>query len=463
MELMGHLMTIARYFLMNMCSEPHDGGCYNYKNLEKGQGMCQTARACTRSITFQRLVRGFSLRLIILSFSANAAQAEMPVTAESSAKLARERNPDLVAARGLIAEAEARLRTTGRLSNPELGAEIAGGQDFEGRVAIGITQRFPLTARLRLERDLSTLEVEMARLEVREAERQVAVAARAAFYELAAAEASIALAREQTALADDFAKSIAQGNTEGFGSEIDVQQAVLAADLLRGREDALRIDLIRASARLNRLTGRPATTEILAKESLELPKAIPASRAVGLRSDLQLAELALRAGATHVSLAKAKRWDDVGIGLFVEGARFRDEPGGIEPEALVGIQFSVPLPFWQNGEGQVAEKEAAQERKAQQLEALRFAVINESLTAYQVMSARYRAAGQVAEKVVPAARKQVAYAEAAYRRGELDLQRVFMARDRLSEIESAALEARKSYFIAYSDWLGTLGETTAKP
>lgn len=463
MELIERFMTIPRFFLMNPCSEPRDGVCCKYINLEKGQSVCQTARACTRSIKFQKVVRGFFSLLILLTFSASAAQAEMPVTAESSAKLARERNPDLVAARGLIDEAEARVRTTGRLSNPELGTEIAGGQDFEGRVSIGITQRFPMTSRLRLERELSAFEVDMARLEVRERERQIAVAARSAFYELAAAEASIVLARQQTALADDFAKSIAQGNTEGFGSELDVQQAALAADLLRGREDVLRSEVIRASARLNGLIGRPADTELLVKESLVLPKAIPASRAMGLRSDLQLAELALRAGATDVSLAKAKRWDDVGVGLFVEGERFRDEPGGIEPEALVGIQFSVPLPFWQNGEGQVAEKEAALKRKAQQLEALRFAVRNESLAAYQVMSARYRAAAQVAEKLVPAARKQVADAESAYGRAELDIQRVFLARDRLSEIESAALEARKDYFNSYSDWLGTLGETTAKP
>ena len=382
--------------------------------------------------------------------------------AETAAKIAQTENPELAAARNLIAEAEARTFTTGRLSNPELGTEIAAGQDFEGRVSIGITQRFPLTGRLRFERELSALELEMARMEVKERERQIGVAARAAFYELVAARSSIALAREQTALSDAFAKSIGESVGQGFGSKLDAQQAQLAADTQRANQEALRSQEIESAARLNTLLGRSADSPLVAKESLDLPKAIPASRPVGTRADLQLAEIAVEAGAKEVSLAKANRWDDVGVGLFVEGERFRDEPEGIEPEALVGIQFSVPLPFWQNGSGKVAEREAAQQRKGQQLAALRFAVRNEALSAHQIMAARFKSALQVTTKLVPAAVEQVTASEAAYRRGELDIQTVFLARERLAAIEAAALEARKNYFQSYSQWIGALGDPSTK-
>lgn len=404
-----------------------------------------------------------ALTLMLLVLSVLPAVAELSLTAEAAAKMAGEKNPEIVAARNLIAEAQGRTRMTGRLPNPELETEIAGGQDFEGRVSIGITQRFPLTSRLRIERELSGIDVEMARLEVQERQRQIAVAARTACYELAAARASIALARQQMALADAFAKSIGDGISQGFRSGLDGQQAVLAADILRSSEDSLRSEEIRAVARLNSLLGRPADAALSVNESLDLPKALPASKPVGSRPDLQLAELSVRAGATDISLAKASRWDDVGIGIFVEGERFRDEPGGIEPEALIGVQFRVPLPFWQNGAGKVAEKEAAQLRKTQQMDALRFAVRNEALSAHRVMSARYRAASQVEEKLVPAARQQVTDAEGAYGRAELDIQRVFSARERLAEIESAALEARKYYFLSYSEWLGVVAEPSTQP
>ena len=401
--------------------------------------------------------------LALLLVTALPAAAQLPLTAEEAAKLAREKNPELSAARNLIAEAQGRSRVSGRLSNPELGAEVAGGQEFEGRVSIGITQSFPLTARLRMERNLSNLEVEMARLEIQDRERRIMVAARTSLYELAAARQAIALARRQTVVAAAFAKSIDEGNNQGFGSKLDGQHAALAADTLRTTEEALRSQEIIAAARLNGLLGGQPDAALSVTESLDLPPALPAMRPVGARADLQLAEMSVRAGATDVSLAKANRWEEVGIGLFVEGERFRDEPEGIEPEALIGVQFSVPLPFWQNGAGKVAEKQAAQMRKAQQLEALALAVRNEAITAHQLMSARYRTAARITDKLIPAALQHLADSEAAYGRAELDIQRVFLARERLAELESAALEARKNYFLSYSEWLGTLGETPAKP
>ncbi len=408
-------------------------------------------------------MNSYLITLTFLALTVFTARADVALNAGTAAKVASRDNPELSAARSLIAEAEARTFVAGRLSNPELASEIAGGQDFEGRVSLGITQRFPLTGRLRLERELSSLDLEIARLEVKDRERQLQVAARDAYYDLVAARSFMALARRQLALADDFAKSIGEGATQGFSSQLDTQQALLSADTLRVAEESLRSQAIAATARLNALLGRPADAVLLIDESLDLPKVLPAPRKVGMRADLELAELSVQAGAKDVSLARANRWDDIGVGLFVEGERFRDEPGGIEPEALIGIQLTVPLPFWQNGSGKVAEKEAARTRKAQLLEALRFKVRNEALAAHQIMSSRYKAASLAKTKLVPAALEQLTSSEAAYRRGELNIQAVFLARERLATIESTALEARKNYFLSYSEWIGALGDPTVKP
>ena len=67
------------------------------------------------------------------------------------------RSPDLAAARLAIEEAQGRGVQSGRLSNPELEAELKpqvnlGGLGMQGTWALGFTQRFPLTTRLRLER-----------------------------------------------------------------------------------------------------------------------------------------------------------------------------------------------------------------------------------------------------------------------------------------------------------------------
>lgn len=383
--------------------------------------------------------------------------AEMAMTAESAGNLAKTQNPDLRAARALVVEAEARKRTTGRLANPELESEVAGGEDFEGRVAVGVTQRFPITSRLRLERELSALDVEKAKLEIQDKERLIALAARKAYYDLAAVRESIRITQRQTQASGELARQFTKSVADGLGSQLDAQQAELAAESSRAAEETLKVDEIEALARLNGLLGLPAGNQIATKESLELPRALPKQRPLGVRPDLLLADLAVKTGSTDVSLAKASRWDDFGVALFVEGERFRDEPEGIEPEALIGARFSIPLPFWQNGSGKVAEKQAAHERMNQQLEALQISVKNEIASTYQSMSIRYQAAERSGKKLVLSAKKQVADLEAAYGRAESDIQALFRARERLAEIELSALAARKNYFVTYSAWLASLG------
>jgi len=400
----------------------------------------------------------------LFALSATCASAEFALTADSAARLAREKNPELQAARSLVAEAEGRARSTGRLTNPELEIEVAGGQDFEGRVSVGLTQRFPLTARLRLERNLSALDIERARLEVRQKELQLTWAARAAFYELAATREAMALAARQAAVAKGLAGSLRNSASTGLASNLDAGQAALTGEGFEVAREAIRADEALAAGRLANLLGLRADTKFILKESLALPKTLPANRSIGFRPDLRLAEMAVEAGEADVSLAQATRWEDVGVGVFVEGERFRDEPEGIEPEALVGVRLSLPLPLWQNGAGKVAEKQAVQERQRKHLEALRLSALNQALATHRAMAAHYRAATLAESRVLPAARQQVADIEAVYQRGEIDTLTLFRGRERLAEFETSALEARKKFHLARSEWLAAVGEpATTQP
>ena len=377
--------------------------------------------------------------------------------------LALEGNKELAAARFLIKEAEGRARGAGILANPELEAEVAAGQDFEGRVVAGIMQRFPLTGRLRLERKLSDLDVQMARLEVREKEWQLTLAVRKAFCDLAAAREALAISSRQAELAEALTKTVAGAVDDGFRSKLDLQEAKLSASNLQTKAESLRGLEIEATARLSEWLGLPVDTYFTLNQKLSLPRFVPASRPAGMRADLELAEMALRSGEAHVSLSKATSWDDVGVGVFVEGERFRDDPTGIEPEALAGLKLSIPLPLWQNGSGKVTEKEAARKSMGARLESLRFTVQNQILLTHRVMSLRFRSATEFGAKVLPTANEHVRECEGAYARGEVELQAVFRARDRLTEIELSDLEARKAYFLAYSEWLGALGENKTNP
>ncbi len=396
------------------------------------------------------------LILFFLSYSM-AAQEPLRLTAESSVALALKGNKELVAARFLVQEAEGRARGVGRLPNPELETEVAGGRDLEGRVMAGVLQKFPLTGRLRLERELSGLDVRIAGLEVDEKEWQLAVATRKAFYEFVAAREAFAVSGRQADLAEAFTKSLAEGVDTGFRSKLDLQEAKLSESTLHAKVEALRGLEMEASARLSECLGLRADAKFVVNESLNLPRSIPEARPAGKRSDLELAELLLRSGETGVSLSQATRWEDVGVGLFVEGERFRDNPTGIEPETLAGVKFQIPLPLWQNGSGKVAEKIASRHRLNARCESLRFQVQNQVLLKYRILALRFRSAAQYGNNVLSAAREHIRESEAAYARGELSIQAVFRARERLGEIEFTDIEARKAYFLAYADWMGALG------
>jgi cobalt-zinc-cadmium efflux system outer membrane protein len=402
----------------------------------------------------------FSTLLLLISLI--PASAETRLTPAETTRLALTRNPELQAARGIVAEAEARAAGAGRLANPELGLEAAGGQDFEGRVEVALTQWFPVTSRLRWERKLSSLQIAMARLEVAEKELQLVTAAQLARVELAAAREARSLAATQIQTAGAEGESLKKQAAEGLASGLDAGSSALAASEIGLLQSSLAVEETSASAKMATLLGMNAG-QLPATDSLQLPASLPAKTATLSRPDLQLAELALEAGDADVLLARSSRWQDVGVGIFAEGERTRDEPEGIEPEGLLGMRVSIPFPFWQNGSAKVAEKQAGRARLENQLAALQLAARNEATAAWQVMKIRHQAAQQASSEVLPAARRLLADTTAAHQRGESELSQVFRARDRLMALERADLEARKAFHLARIHWLSATGALLSQP
>lgn len=416
-----------------------------------------SASRFTRQDTMKSIYRYLSLlTLSLLTVGGHAAD----LTADRAVELAQKNNPELRAAASLVRAAEARARTTGRLANPEVEAEFAGGQDSEGRISVALAQRFPVTSRLSRERKLSRLEVELAKAELREQTAEIAAAAREAFYKLAAARESLALAKKNARAAAAFSTALQSRVAEGAASALESAQSELETESLIAREAALGADEAIERAGLANLLGQPADAPLVLRDALTLPSRLPANRAPENHPSVRRAALAAEAGAADVDLARALTWDDLGVALFAEGERFRDEPEGIEPEALLGVRLNIPFPLWQNGAGKIAEKTATSEASTARLAGVQLAARNAVTASYQAMKARYRSADQLATRVLPLATKHIADTEAAYSRGETGAEAVFRARQRLAEIETAALDARQHYFLAYAAWLRAIGATS---
>jgi len=406
-------------------------------------------------------VKRHLLFFLLVPFPVSLAQS--PLTAEGATRVALAQNPGLRAARQIVAEAEARAKGTGRLANPELSLEVAGGRDFEGRVEAGFTQWFPVTSRLRWERKISTLQIEMARLEVSDQERQLAAAAQTAFVELAAAREAIALAAGQERAAETEAAALRQHTAEGLASSLAAGAGALATRELTFTKTALQAGEAEAASRLATLLGLPVGNIPAVEASLVLPAQVPSAVTQLDRADLRLAEAAVEAGDAEILLARSSAWQDVGVGVFAEGERNRDEPEGIDTEGLLGLRVSLPFPLWQNGRSKVEERQAGRRRLEQQLAALRLAAQNEAVASWRVMETRHEAARQAQSEIVPAARDVLRDTEAAHQRGEVDQSQVFRARERLAALERSALETRKAYHLARIQWLAATGRILARP
>lgn len=394
--------------------------------------------------------------LLILGLAAPAVAAE-PLTPESATRLALANNPRLAAARAVVAEAEARASALGRLPNPELETEFAAGSRERGRLEIGLVQTFPRTARLRLERRVAAESIALARREIAAAETDTVARVRAALVDLAAADAGVALAERQSALAREQAAAWDAQAKAGQLSALDAAQASLVARERELASDEPRSARLAAAAALAADLGLDVESLPPVKFDLALPATPPAPVAPGERPDVALAEAALLAGDADIALANSHGRENWTLGVFVEGEQDRDDLGARERETKLGLRFSIPLPVRNVSAPYVAEKQAARRRLSLERDALLASARNELAVASAYLVARHRAARSLSTDLLPAVRDHLAAVEAARARGEAELSQVFLARERLADLERADLAARRAYHLAYVRCLTAAG------
>jgi outer membrane protein, heavy metal efflux system len=385
--------------------------------------------------------RSLSLLSLFLFTSASPA-----VTLDGLPAHVRQTHPELKAARLAIDEARGRQLAAGRLSNPEASLDFSHDRRIrEGTLTLSFEQRFPLTARLRLEKQLSTQLVEAAEMEVKEHERHIIAQARTAAVELLAQQMQMDRTKKQQDAMKQRLEFVSARVAEGELSALDEAQLKLEVQRLA-------LELKRQESELGRLRSalRLATgTEI--KLTGELPpigRATAGEKAWQQRPDYRLAEIKQSAASTRLELARAKKWQDIGAGIFAGGDRHEDGVNGLEQEALIGFRITLPLPFWDKNEGEIAEKSAGVERSALELKALSAAIRNEVTAAREAMTAARELEAETREKLLPLMEEQLKRLEQAYENAQADLIAVQQAREQRLVIESTLVDAARDYHLA---------------
>lgn len=395
------------------------------------------------------IFRLFALLALLLINNRLAAEPSLVITLAGVPERVRAQNPDLAAARLRIDEALGRMKQAGRLANPELETSLEHNTRFcEGKIEIGFSQRFPVTDRLRVEKEISVTQLKSAEAEVREVEQQLVAGAKTSVIRVLAIRQRRELLGNQIALASEFSDKLSAASQRGEGSALDAATARLEAASISAQIRQLDAEEAAAVGELKPILGMHAGESISVGGTLA-PPAIP-SNAINpeQRPDFQAAILEVDAARQGVDLQQALRYDDVEAGLFAAADRAEDAPNGYDNEGIVGFRFRIPLPLWNKNEGAIEEAQATHERRKLEANALARNIRLEAESDRAQMIEWAKLIRELDETLLPLAAEQSKAADEAYAQSQTDIQTVFRSREKSLQLAATRLDALREFHLA---------------
>ena len=405
--------------------------------------------------------------LLITSFIlyATLARAEtknaLQITSSDAVALALRQNEPLMAARAAIDKAAAYARYAGRLDNPELKLDYASDKAFndEGEQAysIGFEQRFPVTKRLQLLKDVSALEVQLAEAELRNQQRLLIRDVESAVDSVSSLDDRLSLLNEVIDLQEDFAAFLEKRIESGEASTLDLNQVRVTLFSVKQEIQSLNKERHTAMGELRILLGlKQNETVDIVPESTEqngLPSMANLDAEV-LKShpEYQFKTLLAEVAKSQTAVAKAERWADIAVEIFFEEERAVDEPVGVERDRFFGIGVSIPLPLHNKNRGEIEASRHREREIYHEIRALRLRLQNEAETLRLNAEATHRQLTQYKANAVSLVEQNLEEITQAYAAGQVDLGEVFRVQEQRLEIKTAQVELRHQFKQILIDW-----------
>lgn len=395
------------------------------------------------------------MRILLFLLIASTIVRGEDFTPESAAVFALRHNKDLVAARHVIAEAEGRLVQAGLWNNPEFEFRTEfdartkdGKRLYEG----GFIQRFPWSGRLAQARAVARVDVAMAIEELRDKERMLAGNVLGKARALLAVDRKLGINADNRSLLDRIFKQTSTLTATGKATAAEARVVELEQTTLDLSREALVVERRAKLAELNGLLGRvPDDGMNMGGAFPEAPDAAAlraaAAQAVSRRPDRQLAALQIDKSQAEQRLAKAERWEDIGIGAGMT----RERKEGMY-ETMVGVVVAVPLPLWNRNQGRIAETQAAKERAAANVAALDLTIATEVREAQARVTGLASVLTRTRGPALDLARQTTKLIEETYATGSASFLTVFESRRQRLAIEEAAIDTEEQLAAAITDW-----------
>ena len=390
-----------------------------------------------------------TLFIFYASLAHAAPESSLKLSSQDAVALALQKNQSLMAARSAIEKAGAYSRYAGRLDNPELKLGYASDRTFndegERSYSIGFEQRFPVTNRLKLLKNVSAIEVKLADSELRDQERLLIRDVESAVELISSLNQRLSLLDGMIRLQEGFSVFLEKRIENGEASTLDLNQVRVSLfavkqeiqNLTKQRDSALGI--------LRSQLGIEPDTElkILAEQtrSINLPEmAALDGEVLQSHPEYQLKALLAEIARGQTSLAKANRWADIAVEVFFEEERAVDEPSGIERDRFFGIGVSIPIPLHDQNRGEIEASRFREQQVRYELNAVSLRLKNEAETLRRNAEATYRQATKYKESAVSLVEQNLEDINNAYAAGQVDLGEVFRVQEQHLNIQTAQLE-----------------------
>ena len=199
------------------------------------------------------------------------------------------------------------------------------------------------------------------------------------------------------------------------------------------------------------LLGLSGTEAVGFTGSLPEPASAAGSSAdLAARGEYQAAQAKIEVANREIALARAEKWEDIGVGLTAQVERSEDAPEGLKTEGFVGVKFSLPLPWWNKNEGKIQAAEAGAKKAEKEAESVANQIRSDVQATAAEMAAARRIVDETASRLLPKAKQIEDVILGYYRQAQpgTQLADVLRARDRRLAPEPARLDALKTYHLA---------------
>jgi len=408
----------------------------------------------SRHPNIHRIRYGLLCLIWIGTILSSPAAETQSLSRDEAIRLAFRNNRPLKVVTLEIARAKAKLRWSGRLDNPQLELSASGDRigldEDEKAYEVAISQSFPLTSRLRDEKNLRRFQVILAEAEIAERRRQLASEVDLALIELLTLREKVELQAGLVQLNNDIVGFLREKAKLGEASILDVTQATIAGRTLNQQVEANRAQETQKTIALNQLLGLSPATEL----KLEIPFILPpdrpnekhdAAEILSRRPDHVLALARINEAESAIALENAKKWEDVSLRLFVEREHAVDDPTGLEKNTFAGVGISIPLPLRQRNQEGIEQAEINREAAVKGVEAAQFQIKSEYEQAYRERLNAWNLASDSSGELLELAEKNLAEFQKAQQQGQASLLQVQQAQEQLLQLKNASLDFIADY------------------